>query len=144
MIQISTFPHILAALNALTLALLIAGRILIKNGNRRAHKKAMVSALVVSAVFLTFYVIYHANSGLARFGGHGIIRPIYFTILFIHVVGAAAIVPLVPLAVWRAARGELERHKKIVRITWPLWTFTAASGVVVYLLAVQLYPYAQM
>ncbi|TCS62647.1 DUF420 domain-containing protein [Varunaivibrio sulfuroxidans] len=142
MIQISTFPHILAALNALTLILLIAGRILIKNGNRQAHKKAMISALAVSVVFLTFYIIYHANSGLARFGGHGIIRPIYFTILLIHVIGAAAIVPLVPLAVWRAAKGEIERHKKIVRITWPLWAFTAASGVVVYFLAVRLYPYA--
>jgi putative membrane protein len=94
-------------------------------------------------VFLITYLIYHFNSGLARFGGEGIIRPIYFTLLITHVVFAAVITPLVPITVYRALKGRFERHKRIARWTWPLWMFVAVSGVVVYVMAVQLYPDAQ-
>lgn len=144
MIAITTFPHILVALNGLTLALLIAGRRFIKIGAARAHRRTMIGALCVSAVFLVLYLIYHTNSGLARFAGQGGIRPVYFSILFAHILGAAAIVPLVPISAWHALRGRRERHKTFVRITWPLWAFTAASGIVVYLFTVQLYPHAHV
>jgi uncharacterized membrane protein YozB (DUF420 family) len=103
----------------------------------------MIGALTVSVAFLVTYLIYHFNSGLAKFGGEGIIRPIYFTLLITHVAFAAVITPLVPITVYRALKGRFERHKRIARWTWPLWMFVAVSGVVVYVMAVQLYPDAQ-
>ena len=101
----------------------------------------MITALVVSALFLVFYVIYKANSGFAKFGGEGWIRPVYFTILFVHVLGAIAITPLVPWTVYRALKGEFEGHRRLARWTWPLWIYVGVSGVVVYAMAVHLYPF---
>ena len=139
--DIATIPHINASLNALSVAFLTLGFVFIKSGNRIWHRAAMIGALVVSAVFLLFYVYYKMNSGFAKFGGEGLIRPVYFTILIIHVIGAIAIVPLVPMAVIPALKGNFVRHKKMVRWTWPLWMFVGISGVVVYWMAVRLYPY---
>lgn len=138
---VDDLPHVNAALNALSVAFLLAGFVFIRNGDWRKHRACMIGALAVSALFLVTYVIYKANSGFAKFGGEGVIRPIYFTILIVHVMGAIAIVPLVPITVIRALRGQFDRHRRIARITWPLWVYVGASGVVVYLMAVQLYPY---
>ena len=102
---------------------------------------AMVTALALSSVFLVFYLIYKANSGFAKFGGEGLIRPIYFTLLIIHVVGAIALVPLVPRLVFLAIKERFDEHRKIARWTWPLWMFVGISGVVVYVMTVHLYPY---
>lgn len=142
MIEITTIPHINAVFNVGTVICLVLGRIFAKAGNGEAHKKVMMTSLVLSALFLTFYVTYHLNGGFAKFGGEGWVRPLYFAILLIHVVGAIAIVPLVPMAVWRAISGDIDRHRRLVRWTWPLWTFVATSGVFVYLMAFHLYPYA--
>ena len=81
--------------------------------------------------------------GFAKFGGEGAIRPIYFTILALHVAGAIAIVPMVPITLWRALKGDFARHRKIARWTFPLWFYVGISGVVVYVMAVHLYPDAQ-
>lgn len=140
--EITTIPHINASLNALSVVFLSLGFVFIKNGNKTAHRAAMVGALLVSAVFLVFYVYYKLNSGFAKFGGEGFIRPVYFTILIIHVLGAIAIVPLVPMTVARAIKGNFERHKRLARWTWPTWMFVGISGVVVYWMAIRLYPYA--
>jgi putative membrane protein len=102
----------------------------------------MLAAAVASAAFLVTYLIYHFNAGLAKFGGEGIIRPIYFTILIVHVLAAIVITPLVPLTLWRALTGSFEKHRRIARITWPLWMYVAISGVVVYVLAIHMFPYA--
>ena len=139
--DVATIPHINATLNATSLVLLILGYAFIKSGNRTAHKAAMIGAIVVSALFLVFYVYYKMNSGFAKFGGEGFIRPVYFTILIVHIIGAAAIVPLVPRAILPAIRGNFELHKKRMRLTWPLWVYVGASGVVVYWMAVHLFPY---
>jgi len=139
--DIATIPHINAALNATSILFLLLGYIFIKEGHRTAHKAAMVGAIAVSALFLVFYVYYKLNSGFAKFGGEGLIRPVYFTILIVHIIGAAAIVPLVPRAVIPAIRGNLDLHKKRMRLTWPLWMYVGVSGVVVYWMAIQLYPY---
>jgi len=140
MIDISTIPHINAVLNAATVVLLWLARSHVKAGNTNAHKKTMLAALAVSLVFMGFYLVDHFNSGLAKFGGEGVIRPIYFTILIVHVLGAMAIVPLVPIAVYHAVKDNREAHKKIVKWTWPIWFYVAFSGVVIYVMALQLWP----
>lgn len=147
MIELSTIPHINAVINSATVVVLLMARSYAKSGNEGAHKKAMITALSLSILFLGFYLTYHFNSQLAKFGGEGIIRPIYFTLLIVHVLGAVAIVPLVPLAAWRGIKGyngDMEarkKHKKIVKLTWPLWTFIALSGTLVYIMAIHLWPY---
>lgn len=133
--------HVNAVLNGVTVVFLLLGYYFIKTGNRRSHKAMMLSALAASAVFLVSYVVYKLNSGFAKFGGEGIIRPIYFTILIIHVIGAIAIVPLVPITVMRALGNRFDKHRQIAHITWPVWMFVGLSGVVVYIMAVHLFPY---
>jgi uncharacterized membrane protein YozB (DUF420 family) len=102
----------------------------------------MLGAVAVSAAFLVTYLIYHFNAGLAKFGGVGVIRPIYFALLIAHVVIAIVITPLVPITLFRALRGDYDRHRRIARWTWPLWMYVAVSGVVVYVMAIHLYPLA--
>ena len=140
MIGISDLPHVNAALNAISIVFLALGLHFILRGDRRRHRAMMLSAATVSALFLVTYLTYHFNSGLAKFGGAGIIRPIYFGILIAHVIGAVVITPLVPLTLYRALRGQYDRHRKIARWTWPLWMYVAVSGVVVYVMAVHMFP----
>lgn len=141
MIAITTFPHILAGLNSATVALLMAGFYFIRSGQRDKHKVMMISALVAAVLFLIFYVTYHLNSGLAKFGGEGIIRPVYFTILIAHVIGAIALTPSVPLLAYRALKGRFDAHKRLARWVLPLWLYVSVSGVVVYVMAIHLYPF---
>lgn len=139
--DVQMLVHSNALLNGVTVIFLGFGYYFIKSGDRAKHRAMMIGALVVSALFLVSYVIYKLNSGFAKFGGEGIIRPIYFTILIVHVMGAIAIVPLVPITAMRALRERFDQHKKIARFTWPLWMYVGISGVVVYVMAVHLYPY---
>lgn len=139
--DVQDLPHAIAALNALSAGFLAAGYAFIRRGDRTRHRLMMLSALSVSTVFLVVYVIYKLNSGFARFGGEGFVRPLYFTILALHVLGAIAIVPLVPLTVWRALRGTFAAHRRLARVTWPVWMYVGVSGVVVYVMAVHLFPY---
>ncbi|MBM3566675.1 MAG: DUF420 domain-containing protein [Alphaproteobacteria bacterium] len=138
---IQDLPHAIAGLNALSAVFLAAGYVFIRRGDRVRHRRMMLSALAASGAFLVVYVIYKLNSGFARFGGEGWVRPVYFTILALHVVGAIALVPLVPLAVWRALRGSFDAHRRVARVTWPVWMYVGVSGVVVYVMAVHLFPY---
>lgn len=139
-IAVSDLPHINAALNAASTVMLTLGYVYIRRGDQQHHRQCMIVALVFSALFLVTYLIYHANSGLARFGGEGIIRPIYFTLLIVHVLAAAVVTVMVPITVSRALRQRFDRHRAIARWTWPLWMFVTISGVVVYIMAVHLYP----
>ena len=139
--DIQNLTHVMAGLNSASVICLLAGYVFIRRGERDRHRACMLAALAVSALFLVFYVIYKANSGFAQFGGEGVIRPIYFTILIAHVLGAIAITPLVPLTVFRAWKGNFDQHRKLARWTWPLWVYVGLSGVVVYVMAVHLYPY---
>ena len=139
--DIQDLSHAIAALNPLSAGFLAAGYAFIRRGDRRRHRLMMLSALAVSAFFLVVYVIYKLNSGFAKFGGEGLVRPLYFTILALHILGAIAIVPLVPLTVWRALSGAFEAHRRIARITWPVWMYVGVSGVVVYVMAIHLFPH---
>lgn len=133
--------HVNALMNGISVIFLSFGYYFIRSGDRIKHRAMMISALVSSALFLVSYVIYKLNSGFAQFGGEGVIRYVYFTILFVHVLGAIAIVPLVPVTAIRALRERYDAHRKIARITWPLWMYVGISGVVVYVMAVHMYPY---
>ena len=139
--EISDLPHINATLNGLSALVLSIGYYFIRRSERSKHRACMILALAISGAFLVTYVIYKANSGFAKFGGEGLIRPIYFTILIVHVLAAIAIVPLVPITVYRALKGQFDQHRKIARWTFPIWFFVGISGVVVYVMAIQLYPY---
>ena len=139
--DVQDLTHAIAALNALSAGFLASGYVFIRRGDRVRHRQMMLSALAVSAVFLVVYVFYKLNSGFARFGGEGFVRPLYFTILALHVLGAIAIVPLVPITVWRALSGSFAQHRRLARITWPIWIYVGVSGVVVYVMAVHLFPY---
>jgi uncharacterized membrane protein YozB (DUF420 family) len=135
----SILPHLNAALNAASFLLLVTGLYQILRGNVRAHRAFMLSALVVSCLFLVSYVVYHAQYGSVRFAGEGLARPIYFFILITHVVLAIGIVPLVFITARRALRGDFVRHRRIARWTYPLWLYVSVTGVVVYLMLYHTY-----
>ena len=141
MFEIQDITHVNAALNALSVLFLLLGYKFIRAGNMEKHKLCMLTAVIISAFFLIGYVTYKLNSGFAKFGGEGIIRPMYFTLLIIHVIGVISIVPLVPLTLFRALTGNFEEHKRFARWTWPIWVFVGISGVVVYVMAIHLYPH---
>lgn len=134
-------PHLNAVLNSLSALFLIIGLLFIRGRKIRAHRAMMIAALTSSVVFLISYLIYHfIFHGLSRFGGQGIIRPIYFIILFTHTVLAAIIVPFVLVTLTRALREDFTRHRRIARWTFPLWLYVSITGVIVYLLLYQIYP----
>lgn len=138
--DITAIPHINAVLNTLTVVLLLIARNQAKSGNTESHKKTMVVTLAVSALFLALYTTYHFGGGFAKFGGEGLVRWIYFPLLTVHVIGAVAIVPLVPMAVFFALKDQREKHKRTVKWAWPIWFFVALSGVVVYVMSQHLWP----
>lgn len=125
-------PTLNAVLNALSACFLLLGYVLIRQGRREAHKRAMLAAVTCSAVFLASYLVYHAQVGSVRFTGTGAIRTVYFAILLSHTVLAAAILPLVLVTLRRALRGDFARHRAIARITFPIWAYVSVTGVVVY------------
>jgi putative membrane protein len=138
---ISYLPHLNACLNGASAILLFTGYSYIRAGNVRAHRACQVSALIVSLLFLISYLTYHYHHGTTRFLGAGIVRPIYFTILTTHTILAIVIVPLVSVTFYRAVRGDFIRHRRIARITLPLWLYVSITGVIVYLMLYRIYPH---
>jgi uncharacterized membrane protein YozB (DUF420 family) len=133
----SSLPALNATFNALCCICLCAGLVLIKRGRRAAHARVMLAATAFGACFLAGYVYYHfvvqPELGPTRFHGTGFTRPAYFALLISHVVLAAANVPLVIVTLLRARRGDWERHKRIARVTWPVWFYVSVTGILVYL-----------
>lgn len=127
-------PPIYATINGFTAVLLIAAVIAIKNGKRKLHENLMKTAIACSVAFLGMYVAYHMTADSAKFGGEGIIRPIYFFILITHIVLSIIIIPLVLITFVRALAQRFDKHKKLARITFPLWLYVALTGVIVYLM----------
>lgn len=140
-LQIADLPHVLAGINVVSTAFIVGGYVCIRRGKRTFHRASMIAAAAASLAFLAVYVVYHLNAGLARFGGEGAVRPIYFTLLIAHIIMAVVIVPLVPATFYMALSGRLERHRAWARWTLPIWLYTTVSGVVVYVMAVHLYPF---
>jgi putative membrane protein len=136
---LSFLPPIYAAINGITALLLIFAVRAIKNGNRDLHEKLMKSAIACSLLFLVMYVAYHLTADSTRFGGEGIIRYVYFFILITHISLSVIIIPLVLFTYVRALSQRFDKHKKLARITFPLWLYVAVTGVIVYLMIAPYY-----
>lgn len=131
---LSFLPPIYAAINGITAVVLVAGVLAIKNGNRILHERLMTTAIALSVSFLVMYVAYHMTSDSTKFGGEGMIRNVYFFILISHIILSIAVIPLVLITYVRALAERFDRHKKIAKITFPIWLYVAVTGVVVYLM----------
>ena len=131
---LSFLPPIYATINGITAVVLLAGVWAIKNGNRQLHERLMTTAIALSVAFLVMYVAYHMTSDSTKFGGEGIIRYVYFFILISHILLSIAVIPLVLITYVRALANTFDRHKKIAKITFPIWLYVAVTGVVVYLM----------
>jgi uncharacterized membrane protein YozB (DUF420 family) len=137
--DVSVLPAVNASLNGVCTVLLMLGYILMRQKKIEAHRNIMVAAGVTSLLFLTSYVIYHLQAGSVKFQGEGAARPIYFTILISHVLLAIVIAMLVPMTFWRAYKQDFERHRKIARITFPIWLYVSVTGVVIYVMLYHLF-----
>ena len=131
---IDQLPHLNAALNATASVLLITGWRLIRKRRIAQHRACMIAAVIVSAAFLTSYVIYHANIGSKPYPGTGIMRAVYFTILIPHVILAAVTLPFIIVTFVRGLRRQDDRHRRVARWTMPVWLFVSVSGVIVYVM----------
>lgn len=132
--MLSLLPSLNAILNATSALLLVVGYRFIRQRNVGAHRACMLSAVAVSILFLTSYLIYHYHVGATPFPGQGWVRPVYFTILISHTVLAAVVPVLVVLTLWRAWKEQFQRHRRIARWTLPIWLYVSVTGVVVYLM----------
>lgn len=151
-VKTSFDPHIFAAFNAIAnscvAVLLVAALVAVKKKKYLLHKKIMIAAIILSALFLVSYICHHLLSGETRFGDlnhDGILSPdekllagslryVYYVILITHIPLAGIILPFILFTSYRALSGQYVKHKKLARITWPVWLYVAISGVVVYLL----------
>lgn len=138
MITLRDLPAINATLNATAATLLVCGYALIRRRRIEAHRKVMLTAFGVSILFLISYLVYHAQVGSVKFTKTGWVRPLYFAILLTHTVLAVTIPFLAAITLWRAWRGEFERHRHIARWTFPIWLYVSVTGVVVYLMLYQM------
>ncbi len=131
---LSFLPPIYATINGITAVLLVAAVVAIKKGNRNLHERLNTLAIACSALFLVMYVAYHMTSGSTPFGGEGIVRYVYFFILITHILLSIVVIPFVLITFMRARLGKFPEHKKIAKITFPLWLYVAVTGVIVYLM----------
>ncbi|RYE12173.1 MAG: DUF420 domain-containing protein [Sphingobacteriales bacterium] len=133
-IDVSFLPTLHAILNSCTALALITGYYFIRNGNRQYHRYAMWTAFVLSAIFLTSYVIYHSVAPSTKYGGDGVLRYIYYFILLTHILLSMAIVPMVLFSIFYGITNQLARHRRLSRWTFPIWLYVAVTGVLVYIL----------
>jgi putative membrane protein len=132
--DIHIFAKINAVINSVVSVLLVAGFVAVRNRRYNLHKKIMLTAMVLSVLFLISYICHHLFAGDTKFGGVGAIRYFYFVILITHIILAATILPFILFTAYRALIAEWPRHKKIARVTWPIWLYVSITGVLVYLL----------
>lgn len=129
-------PHIFATIsawiNTMVSILLLVGLSTAKQKKYELHKRIMLFAIVLSVLFLLSYISHHLLAGETKFGGEGITKTIYYLILFTHIPLAGIVLPFILFTAYRALTGEYDRHKKLTRITWPIWFYVAVTGVIVY------------
>ncbi|WP_177763398.1 DUF420 domain-containing protein [Flavobacterium sp. I3-2] len=131
---LSFLPPIYAAINGVTAILLFLAVAAIKKGNVKLHEKIIKVCIACSVAFLAMYVAYHMTSIETKFGGEGVIRYVYFFILITHILLSIIIIPFVLITFVRGISGSYQRHKKLARITYPMWLYVAVTGVIVYLM----------
>lgn len=139
-VPVAALPAVNAVLNATSAVLLVAGYLCIRRRLVTQHKLCMLSAFVVSCIFLISYLTLRYYAGMTRFAGQGWVRPVYFTLLTSHTILAAAIVPLALVTLSRALRSRFDRHVRIARWTLPLWLYVSVTGVLVYWILYHLFP----
>lgn len=127
-------PPIYATINGLTAIVLIIAVSAIKKGNKPTHERLMKTAIALSVAFLVMYVAYHMTADSTKYGGEGILRYVYFFLLISHIVLSIGIIPLVLITYVRALAERFDKHKKLARITFPIWLYVAITGVIVYLM----------
>lgn len=130
----SFLPMLNATINGTTFFVLIAALVAIKNKNVVLHKRLMWTALILSVLFLLSYVLYHATTPSTSFGGEGTIKYVYFFILLTHILLSAIVVPLVLLTLVKALAEKFDQHRKLAKITLPIWLYVTLTGVLVYLM----------
>ena len=140
MIQIRDLPTIDAALNAVSAVLLVLGYVFVRRGRVTQHKVCMLSAFFTSSLFLACYLIYHFNVHYVEFQGSGWIHVLYLLILVPHICLAFLVIPLALTTLYFAFRDQITRHKRIARLTLPIWLYVSVTGVIVYWMLYQLYP----
>lgn len=138
---VGDLPHINAALNFTSAVLLGVGFLQIRKKRIAAHRACMIAATFVSTMFLACYLIYHYSVGSVRFAHPGAPRAIYLTILMSHTLLASTVPFLVAITLWRAAKGDFVRHRRIARWTLPIWLYVSVTGVIVYLMLYRLFPH---
>ena len=132
--SVTDLPTVNAILNGAAATLLISGFFLIRSGKREAHRRAMTAAFACSVLFLVSYLVYHAAVGSVRFQGTGAVRTVYLSILLTHTVLAAAVPFLAVGALVLARRERFESHRRLDRVTLPIWLYVSVTGVVIYLM----------
>lgn len=140
--SVSDLPALNACLNAISAVLLTAGYIFIRRGHKTAHRNCMIGAFSVSCVFLVTYVLHKilVKGVHTKFGGEGLIKTLYYAMLFSHILLAMVIVPLALVTMTRALRERFDAHKRIARWTWPIWMYVSVTGVMIYFLLYQIFP----
>ena len=139
------FPHLNAVLNAASGVFLVCGLFFILKKRVREHRFCMLSASIISAVFLVSYISHHAlrtyyfGLGPTKFAGQGLARPIYFTILTSHTILAALVGPFVVATLYRGLKGHFDAHRRLARLVYPVWLYVSITGVIVYLMLYQIY-----
>jgi putative membrane protein len=128
------FAKFNAMVNAIVSVLLIVGLLAVKKKNFLMHKRIMMTAIILSCLFLLSYICHHLFTGETKFGGQGMIRFVYFIILVTHILLAAIILPFILFTFYRAAVAEFPAHRKLALITWPIWLYVSITGVIVYLM----------
>ncbi|MCL4126501.1 UNVERIFIED_CONTAM: hypothetical protein GTU68_007275 [Idotea baltica] len=131
---LSFLPPIYATVNGITAVLLVLAVLAIKNGKRELHQKLMTSCIALSLVFLVMYIAYHMTSESTSYGGTGAIKYLYLFILISHIILSIVIIPLVLKTYARAYLKKFEQHRKLARITFPIWLYVAVTGVIVYIM----------
>ena len=138
--MLAILPHVNAVLNTIATVLLLIGFILIRKGRPDLHRPVMIATIIVSAVFLVCYLIYHFTAPVFVYRGPAWSRPVYYAMLISHVVLATIVTPMVAVTAWRSLHGQFERHRKIARWTWPIWIYVTTTGVVIYVVLYHVFP----
>lgn len=131
---LSFLPPIYATINGITAVLLVWAVAAIKKGNKALHERLIKLCIACSIAFLAMYVAYHMTSIETKYGGEGFMRYVYFFILISHILLSIIIIPFVLVTFVRGISGSYQRHKKLARITYPMWLYVAVTGVIVYLM----------
>ena len=132
--NVHVFAEANGVINSVVSFLLLVGLLAVKRGRYELHKKVMIAAMILSVLFLVSYILHHLLSDSTSYGGEGIMKSVYYFILISHIILAGIIMPFVLFTAYRALTAEWPRHKKLAKITWPIWFYVSVTGVIVYLM----------